>query len=54
MYINRDEAERQVKQAVDDYLPVEQLQSILDLIYGDEFLVIENGDMPEEDEDYDT
>jgi len=50
-YIGREEAEQTIKQAIDDYLPIEELQQILDIIYGDEFLVVEDDDIPEEEED---
>jgi hypothetical protein len=50
-YIGRDEAEKTIKQAINDYLPIESLQEILDIIYGNEFLVVEDGDIPEEEED---
>ena len=50
-YIQRVEAEKTVKRAIDDYLPIESLQEMLDIIYGSEFLVIEDGDMPESDEE---
>lgn len=48
--INRDEAEQQIREAIDDYLAEGILQEILDVIYGGgEFLVSEN--FSEEDED---
>ena len=48
--VDRDEAERIVKSAVDDYLDIETLQQILDLIYGDEFIVVEDGQSDDDDE----
>ena len=49
--IDRDEAEQQIREAIDDYLAEGILQEILDLIYGaGEFLVTDKIS-DEEDED---
>lgn len=49
--VDRDEAEILVKSAVDDYLDIETLQQILDLIYGDEFIVVEDNQLTDDDDD---
>lgn len=40
-YVGREEAENIVRNAIVDYLDIETLQQIIDLIYGDEFIVVE-------------
>jgi hypothetical protein len=40
-YVGREEAENIVRTAIVDYLDIETLQQIVDLIYGDEFIVVE-------------
>jgi len=41
--VSRDEAEKIIKEAVDDYIDIETLQSLLDMIHGSgEFLVVES------------
>lgn len=48
--VNRGEAENIIKEAVDDYLDLETLQSILDIIHGSgEFLVVD-GEVDEEED----
>jgi hypothetical protein len=53
--VDREEAEGIVKEAIDNYVDIETLQQIIDLIYGDEFIVVEEIDRSEDDEfsDYD-
>lgn len=46
----RSEAEKMVKDAVDDYLSIDQLQEILTSILGDDIMVIEDEDRPEEED----
>ena len=41
-YVDRDHAEDIIKQAIKDFLPDETLQEILDLIYGSEFIIIDD------------
>lgn len=41
-YVDRDRAEDIIKQAIKDFLPDETLQEILDLIYGSEFIIIDD------------
>jgi hypothetical protein len=49
--IQREEAETIIKEAIDDYVDIETLQSILDLIHGSgEFMVVEDMTEIEEDE----
>ena len=52
-YVGRDEAEDIIKEAIDDYLPTETLQEILDLIYGSEYIVIDGDGDDEDDEEMD-
>ena len=50
--ISRNAAEDIIKEAVDDYLDMETLQTILDLIHGSgEFMVVENMSEVEEEEE---
>ena len=47
--INRDEAEKQIKECIKDYLAEGILQEMLDIIYGSgEFLVSDQEDQEEE------
>lgn len=39
--VDREEAEGIVKSAIDDFIDIETLQQIIDLIYGREFIVVE-------------
>lgn len=39
--VDREEAEGIVKSAIDDFIDIETLQQIIDLIYGNEFIVVE-------------
>ena len=50
--VDREEAEKIVKSAIDDYLDIESLQQIIDLIYGDEFIVVEEIQSTDEEMDY--
>jgi len=53
-YVDREEAENIIKEAIDDYLPTETLQEILDLIFGSEFIVIDSdGDNVDDEEEMD-
>jgi len=50
--IKRTEAESIIKEAIDDYVDIETLQSVLDMIHGSgEFLVVEEIDIEEEVEE---
>lgn len=49
--VDRDEAEDIIKTAIDDYLDIETLQQIIDMIYGDEFIVVEDLDEYEYEDD---
>jgi len=49
-FVDRDEAEEIIKEAIDDYLPTGVLQELLDLICDGEYIVVEEHD---EDEDED-
>lgn len=53
--VDREEAEGIIKEAVDNYIDIETLQQIIDLIYGDEFIVVEEIDRSEDEDfsDYD-
>ena len=52
--VDREEAEGIIKSAIDDYVDIETLQQIIDLIYGDEFIIVEEIDKSDdEDEDED-
>ena len=46
----RSEAEKMVKNAIDDYLSIDQLQEILTAIFGDDIMVIEDEDRQEEED----
>lgn len=46
--INRDDAEQQIKTAINDYLPEGILQQVLDLIYGDGLFLVTDSIMEEE------
>lgn len=49
-FVTRDEAEIQIKEAIDDYLAEGILQEILDIIYGaGEFYVTNNIEGDEDD-----
>jgi len=49
--VGRQEAENIIKEAIDDYLDMETLQTILDAIHGaGEFMVMEDMELPDEDE----
>ena len=48
--VTRSEAEQMVKKAVDDYLSIDQLQEILTTVCGDDIMVIEDEDRPEEED----
>lgn len=39
--VDREEAEGILKSAINDYIDIETLQQMIDLIYGDEFIVVE-------------
>ena len=41
-YVDREQAEEIIKRAIDDFLPDETLQEILDMIYGSEFIIIDD------------
>lgn len=47
--IIRSEAEQMIKNAIEDYLSIPQLQEILTFIFDDEIMVIEDDDIQEED-----
>ena len=49
MYINRDEAEELIREAIDDYLPDEILQEIVNSIYGEEYVIIDDEFLEEDD-----
>ncbi len=49
--VTRKEAEQMMKNAIEDYLSIDQLQDILEIIFDDAYMVIEDGDIPEEEED---
>ena len=50
--VTRKEAEKMMKTAIEDYLSISQLQDILEVIFDDDtYMVIEDGDIPEEEED---
>ena len=54
--VDREEAEMIIKEAIDDYVDIETLQQIIDMIYGDEFIVVEELDQETDDDgfsDYD-
>jgi len=52
--VTRSEAEELIKEAIDDYLDVDSLQEIMSIISdGDEFMVVEDSDETENEEDYD-
>jgi hypothetical protein len=53
--VDREEAEMIIKEAIDDYVDIETLQQIIDMIYGDEFIVVEELDQETDDgfSDYD-
>lgn len=40
---DRSMAENQIKESINDYLSVDMLQDILNIIYGEDFLVVEDG-----------
>lgn len=49
--ISRDEAEKQIREAIADYLAEGFLQEILDIIYGDGEFLVSDSILPEEDDD---
>jgi hypothetical protein len=50
--IQREEAETIIKEAIDDYVDIETLQSIIDLIHGSgEFMVVEDITSVDEEEE---
>lgn len=48
--VTRKEAEHMMKNAIEDYLSIDQLQDILEIIFDDPYMVIEDGDIPEEED----
>jgi hypothetical protein len=49
--LNRSMAEDQIKESIDDFLSVDILQDILNLIFGEDFMVVEDeGEINVEDE----
>ena len=48
--VKRTEAEQMMKNAIEDYLSIDQLQDILEIIFDDTYMVIEDGDLPEEED----
>lgn len=48
--VARSEAEQMMKNAIEDYLSIDQLQDILEVIFGENIMVIEDEDIPEEDD----
>ena len=46
--INRDDAELQIKTAINDYLPEGILQQMLDLVYGDGLFLVSDTIMDQE------
>ena len=49
--VTRKESEQMIKKAIVDYLSIDQLQDILEVIFDEAYMVIEDGDIPEEEED---
>lgn len=41
--LNRSMAEDQIRESIEDFLSVDILQDILNLIYGEDFMVVEDG-----------
>lgn len=49
--IIRSEAEQMIRNAIEDYLSIHQLQEILTFIFDDEIMVIEDEDITNQEED---
>lgn len=49
--VTRDEAEQMIKNGIEDYLSIDQLQEILETIFGDDIMVIENDDIYNTEDD---
>jgi len=48
--VPRKEAEQMIRNAIEDYLSINQLQEILNIIFDDEIMVLEDDDVPEEED----
>ena len=48
--VTRDEAEQMIKNGIEDYLSIDQLQEILETIFGDDIMVVENDDIYTEED----
>ena len=48
--LNRSMAEDQIKESLEDFLSVDILQDILNLIFGEDFMVVEGQEEIAEDE----
>lgn len=49
-YISREEAEELIYSAIEDWLSDSTLTDILDLIYPDEYVVVEKEELEEDEE----
>ena len=49
-YVDREEAEKIIEEAIEDFIDIGTLQDILDLIFGGEFIVVEEHDKSTDDE----
>lgn len=49
-YISREEAEEMIQSAIEDYLSDNTLTEMLDLIYPDEYVVVEKDENEMEEE----
>ncbi len=50
-YVDRVEAEKIIEEAIEDFIDIGTLQEILDLIFGGEFLVVEDHESTDDDLD---
>jgi len=48
--VTRKESEQMIRNAIEDYLSINQLQEILNIIFDDEIMVLEDDDVPEDEE----
>ena len=49
--VTRSEAEQMIRNAIEDYLSIDQLQDVLTIVMGDDIMVIEDEDRMEEDDE---
>lgn len=48
--VTRKQAEQMILDAIEDYLSINQLQEILNIIFNDDIMVVEDDDLPEDED----